>query len=448
LYENEFTQSQARKAFRYLKRGVCPPDKIGFFTVGLSSELTAIKVAFKSISTGSTEGKSYFLEAPYGYGKSHLLKVIKSVALEQNLGVAQISHDGYDRAFNHPARYIHYLYKSLVVPWFSTQGLGEMIPHLLTSALRNSLLHWADTPSVRWRIGLYIRLIANPRDGFDTSNAKYYINCCDIQFRSGAYYYLLYEKLNVLSDLCRAIGLSGLVVLFDEVESIATLLPNVRSRLRSYEILSKLTDSREFPYCCFYFAVSPDFGHRVADWDFKYEYPIYKDYYPEGCKFMDKWVNNGLGLIKIPKVSKGENRELCYKLRCLHEYTYSWSASDRISLDFIESFIDEAERCSALQRDIVRSFVNILDLCQQHPSCNPSQELSLPVRMGLVERLRGQGLEVIDKRPSGGALWVVGGLGLMKILQQLGDQRVSFKFASGGGQATRDRPAWWTRDPV
>lgn len=400
------------------------------------------------MSKGSTEGKSHFLEAPYGYGKSHLLKVIKSVALEQNLGVAQISHDGYDRAFNHPARYIHYLYESLSVPGLSTRGLGEAVPCLLRSPLTNSLLRWADTSSVRWGIGYYISRLANSGDGLDTSNLKYHINCCDIQFRSGAYYYLLYERLNVLSDLCRAIGLSGLVVLFDEVESIATLLPNVRSRLRSYEILSKLTDSREFPYCCFYFAVSPDFGHRVADWDFRYEYPIYKDYCPEGCKFMDKWVNNGLGLIKIPKISKVENRRLCYKLKCLHEYAYSWSASDRISLDFIESFIDEAERCSSLQRDIVRSFVNILELCQQHPSCKPSQELSLPVRMSLIEGLRGRGLEVIDKRSSGGVLWVVGGLELMKMLRQLGHQGVSFRFASGGGQATRERPAWWTRDPV
>ncbi len=103
MYENEFTKLQARKAFRYLKRGVCPPDKIGFFTVGLSSELAAIGGELKSINSGKTKGASYFLEAPYGYGKSHLLKVIKSVALEQNFGVTQISHDSYDRAFNHPA---------------------------------------------------------------------------------------------------------------------------------------------------------------------------------------------------------------------------------------------------------------------------------------------------------------------------------------------------------
>jgi len=79
LYENKFTKSQARQAFRYLKRGICPPYKIDFFTVGLSHELTAIRGELKSIGDGGPSGASYFLEAPYGYGKSHLLKVIKTL---------------------------------------------------------------------------------------------------------------------------------------------------------------------------------------------------------------------------------------------------------------------------------------------------------------------------------------------------------------------------------
>ena len=445
MYENGFTKLQARKAFRYLKRGVCPPDKIGFFTVGLSSELAAIEGELKSINSGKTKGTSYFLEAPYGYGKSHLLKVIKSIALEQNFGVTQISHDSYDRAFNHPARYIHYLYENLSVPRYSIKGLGEIVPRLLRSSVRGNLLRWADTPTISWGIGYYINRLATSSDGIDPSIFKYHINCCDIQYRSGAYYYLLFERLRILSDLCRTIGLSGLVVLFDEVESIVTLLPNILSRLRSYEILSKLSDSREFPYCCFCFAISPDFGHRLANWDFKYEYPSHKDYYPEGCKFMGKWVSNGVDLIKIPKIGKANNKDLLYKLRGLHEYAYSWKSNDRISPNFIESFIDEAERNSLLQRDIVRSFVNVMDICQQHPSCNPALELSFPVDINLVERLCSRGLEVIDKRPSGGVLWVVGGIELIQLLQQIEDQVVSFKFASRGGRATSGRPAWWTR---
>lgn len=211
-----------------MKRGVCPPDKIGFFTVGLSNELAAIGGELKSFNSGKTKGTSYFVEAPYGYGKSHLLKVIKSIALGHGFGVTQISHDGYDRAFNHPARYIHYLYENLSVPGFSVKGLGEVVPYLLRSPHRNELLRWADTPAIRWGIGYYISRLATSSDGLDPSIFRYHINCCDIQYRSGAYYYLLFERLKILSDLCRAIGLSGLVVLFDEVESIVTLLPNIR----------------------------------------------------------------------------------------------------------------------------------------------------------------------------------------------------------------------------
>jgi len=364
-----------------LKRGVCSPDKIGFFTVGLSSELTAIKGSLKSISSGRIEGKSYFLEAPYGYGKSHLLKVIKSVALEQNFGVAQISHDSYNRAFNHPVRYIHYLYESLSVPELSTQGLGEVVLRLLRSAHRNSLLRWADTPSVRWGIGYYISRMANSGDGFDTSNLKYHINCCDIQFRSGAYYYLLYERLKILTDFCRTIGLSGLVVLFDEVESIATLLANIRSRLGSYEILSKLTDPHEFPYCCFCFAVSPDFGRKIENWDFRYEYRYYKNYYLEGCQFMDAWMQKRFSILEIQKISKAENIKLLQRLCSLHEQGYSWSAENTISIEFIESYLDEAEKMlyENFERQIIRSFVNILDICEQHVTCNPAQELSLSI---------------------------------------------------------------------
>ena len=449
MYDKEFTKSQARKAFRYLKRGVCPPDRIGFFTVGLNSELQMILGELKSIRTGGSKSASYFLEAPYGYGKSHLLKMVKSIALQQNFGVAQITHDSYERAFNHPQRYVHYLYENLQIPGLSTLGLGEIVSQLLRNSQRNNLLHWSETPNVRWGIGSYIRRMANIGESSDPSNLKYYINSCDIQFRSGSYNnYLLFERLQILTDFCRAIGLSGLVVLFDEVESIATLLPNILSRLKSYEILNKLTKPREFPYCCFFFAISPDFGRKVEIWDHRFEYESHKNYYPDGCRFMETWVNDGLNLIHIPKVDKASNRELCFKLKNLHELAYSWSSINTISTNFIDSFLNECEIKSLPEREIVRSFVNILDTCQQHTSCNPGNELSLATPPSLIERLRNRGLEVIDKRSSGGALWVVGGLEIIQLLQQSGGEGVSFRFANGGGQATGERAAWWTHSPA
>jgi hypothetical protein len=70
-----------------------------------------------------------------------------------------------------------------------------------------------------------------------------------------------------------------------------------------------------------------------------------------------------------------------------------------------------------------------------------------PESTSLVDRLRARGLEVIDKRPSGGVLWVVGGPELKSVLQQFERGGARFTFASGGGQVTKKRPAWWTRAP-
>lgn len=382
MYNNQFTRIQARRAFRYLKRGVCPDENIGFFTVGLSKELTQITDSIESVRSGQTRCESCFLEAPYGYGKSHLLKAVESLALEAGFGVAHVTHDHYDRAFNHPPRYIHYLYESLCIPGLSVRGLGNMIPILLRSPRRNGLLKWAETQGVTCEIGHHVCHMAKMSASADSYDHKYMIDCRDIQHRSGtAYYHLLFERLQKLADICRALTLSGLVVLFDEVESIATLLPNVRSRMRSYEILGELNDSRVFPYCCFFFAVTPDFGHQIRNSDYPHEYDYYmKGYrhlYGTGCRFMEAWVANKLNILEIGEISVAANEYLCRELARLHQYAFSWSSKGRVSGTFIKRYLAEAQRHSLSQRDIVRCFVNILDTCQQHTSFDPSVDISL-----------------------------------------------------------------------
>jgi predicted peroxiredoxin len=62
----------------------------------------------------------------------------------------------------------------------------------------------------------------------------------------------------------------------------------------------------------------------------------------------------------------------------------------------------------------------------------------------LLSFLKSQGLEVIDKRPYNGALWVVGGNELQHLMIQLKKAGVNFVFTDRGGRASRHRPAWYT----
>ena len=58
------------------------------------------------------------------------------------------------------------------------------------------------------------------------------------------------------------------------------------------------------------------------------------------------------------------------------------------------------------------------------------------------------GLEYIDNRSKGGALWVVGGEEISPVLQRLKPMGMLFFFKPCGSQATKGRPAWWTKDAL
>lgn len=59
--------------------------------------------------------------------------------------------------------------------------------------------------------------------------------------------------------------------------------------------------------------------------------------------------------------------------------------------------------------------------------------------------LKGAGKEWVDKRPKGGALWVVGGTELEPFMQGLRRKGVRFKYTAGGGAATGYRSSWYLR---
>ena len=64
----------------------------------------------------------------------------------------------------------------------------------------------------------------------------------------------------------------------------------------------------------------------------------------------------------------------------------------------------------------------------------------------LSDFLKGKGLEVIDKRGNGGALWVVGDKSIDPILKETRKQFGSlWTFSAKGGYATKHRSGWFTK---
>ena len=61
----------------------------------------------------------------------------------------------------------------------------------------------------------------------------------------------------------------------------------------------------------------------------------------------------------------------------------------------------------------------------------------------VIDYLVGQGLEVADKRPNGGALWVLGGMELTEMMKEVDKKGYSFTYLENGGKATKKRSAWY-----
>lgn len=76
---------------------------------------------------------------------------------------------------------------------------------------------------------------------------------------------------------------------------------------------------------------------------------------------------------------------------------------------------------------------------------NPEKPISMNTS-GLSDFLKSKGLEVIDKRPKGGALWVVGDKSIDPILKESREKfGALWTFCQKGGMATRNRTSWYTK---
>lgn len=64
----------------------------------------------------------------------------------------------------------------------------------------------------------------------------------------------------------------------------------------------------------------------------------------------------------------------------------------------------------------------------------------------IVNALDELGAHYLDKRGSGGCLWVYGGSELVPEMKKLATRGATFRLSPGGGKATGGRSAWWLRD--
>lgn len=106
------------------------------------------------------------------------------------------------------------------------------------------------------------------------------------------------------------------------------------------------------------------------------------------------------------------------------------SIADKVAVEVSESIDDEIASMGVDESSVV------LDSSMVEEARNDDW---------IIQAIEDADLEYIDKRDSGGNLWIIGDRKIVKAISGLNKQEASFKYRESGGKATKGRSAWWMK---
>src|SRR5205823_7848388 len=169
-----------------------------------------------------------------------------------------------------------------------------------------------------------------------------------------------YELLQTAIDLIVALGHRGLFLLIDEVESIYTKLPNVRSRRGAHRVLSALCESRPLQRCKVVLAITPD-ARRAFQTDIPLMLEANTDLQ---CEPVRQWATrlstDALITAACSPLDRPARARLLKQVRALYVRTYP-HAQKRLREHEWQGFVRDVLSRTLPVRLLVRQTVDFLD---------------------------------------------------------------------------------------
>jgi hypothetical protein len=186
-----------------------------------------------------------FVRGEWGTGKSHFTKFVRAIAHELGVASALVDLNARGHALNYPQRFYPAIAETCRISGVSV-GLKQIIAsYLRTGAGLDSLKSFATSHT--GEVAEAIRFLCwdhESDDAFPELSAGEHLAWNkllggDIAWASYAYKRpVALRRIADLASLFRVLGARGLVLIFDEVETIDQLW-NIRSRLSAYSTLGE-----------------------------------------------------------------------------------------------------------------------------------------------------------------------------------------------------------------
>ncbi|HEU5149554.1 MAG TPA: BREX system ATP-binding domain-containing protein [Iamia sp.] len=392
------SRSEAEKAIESLRTGIPPVGHLRRFTVGRASEIQRLEETLRR--PNEHRGEALLVQANYGAGKTHLLRLIRELALDEGFAVALVTVDSRSNVrFNRMDQVAAAVMRELEVDHSSGKGAWTLFdafaacdPTLLNARQRD--VHERISAGGRWDMsdelkspGLWVALrawihastdatrdlvkdwLSSPWSYESTPGEMYRQLVAGLRpavrdprpdrtmFSEGVFHFRKHghaQAWSVLSDLdvlSRLCGRRGLVLLFDEFEDVIQNMNNIGLEQDAFVNLFRLFSGERFGGMS-YFAVTPDFAEKCRDRIYSkmlYEFPVERF--------------NDLARFEVSPIRKRDLVGLAESIRTTHGCAYEWEAQGRYTDRELEALVERLyRRRSADQiRQAIQGIVVALD---------------------------------------------------------------------------------------
>jgi len=348
-------RAEAASIVESLRFGVPPVGFVRPFTVGRTDELERLE---RSLRTATSErGAALLVKANYGAGKSHLLQVIREMALEAGYAVSLVQVNALEGVrFNRMDTIMGAVCARVELPEASGIGVGRLFDvfknratntveseavacngtwdysdYLSSPGLYAGLRAWCNTedqavrdfiedwlanpPAYRsQRKLLYKTLVADLRAMFRDSRAEWQFYADEVfQFHTGGHRNA-WSALGDLDLIARSSGRRGLVILFDEFEDVIQNLNRRDFQEEAFLNLFRFFAGERFPGMS-YFAVTPDFVAKCK-----------VELMSRGVVDFDFGRFSRLPFFEMSEITENEFLDLSRRIRVVHSVAFGWEA--------------------------------------------------------------------------------------------------------------------------
>jgi hypothetical protein len=400
MHTTAFDRATAERIIEQLRYGVPPPEHVRAFTVGRGGQLQQLE---RSLGHPSEDkGSALLVKANYGSGKSHLLKVVREMALEAGYAVSLIAIDAQGGVrFNRMDTIFGAICREIEVRGQDQKGVGALLDefgestsagmpqaiqrirdrisnsgkwdlsdYLKSPALYVALRAWvrSGSQSVRdlvqdWfahpenyrgqRKRLYEGLVETQRLAFRDPRRDWQFYADEVFAFHTSGHRQAWDALSDFHTLARAAGLRGFVLLFDEFEDVIQNLPRRDHQEAAFLNLFRFFDGDRFPGMS-YFAVTPDFVEKCKS-----------ELLHRGLYDFDYTRFDELPFFEMEPIRRAEFAELARRIRTVYGTAYGDDAMSLFSDAALEHAVDElwTVRSPDRVRRAIQGIVRALDDC-------------------------------------------------------------------------------------